>query len=759
MTYVSEIKPQLPSDDDRAMLQDAARKILERVWPASAYESAADDPDRLSAAWGTLCAQGFSALGSDRSMGGLREIVLVLKELGRAACLSPMLSTALLNLLLSAHRDANDEVAALLDEVHAGTAVVALSFGDCDRGRDAGRIEVRDGLVEGRIDFVEAAEIATHYAVLASAQGADGQASLVLVPRAQGVTVEKMRAMGAPGLSRVTFRGASATTTAVDRADVGRLLDISRVGLAARCYGETVRVFELVVDYAKQRAQFGRLIGSFQALQHKLVNNLITLEGCRLIIDATAERHDLDHPSWRYHAASAFAYASGSLRQVALENHHAFGAIGYAEEHEAPRHFKRIHVDLLRHGGAREAQADLAAYHLDHGKAHVPGLDLGASGNAFREEVRAWLAQNWTKERAAEFNARPFKKREIDPGFAADLGKTGWLALAWPERFGGQARTPLENLAFLEMMSDAQAPRSGAPVHAPMLMVHGTPEQQERYLPEMREGRAYYGMGYSEPNAGSDLASLKMRAVRDGDDWIINGQKIWCTSYHGQYLLVAVRTDPDAKPQQAGISAFIVPTGIAGLTIRPSTTMYDGSFANLFFDDVRVPHSAMIGAVNTGWKVLTQALATERGVVGATIMMGIVNQFEELCGHIRDGEGGAELRQDPLVRDRIGQLAAQIEVGRSMMISCAYSAQSGLTPPQDAAISKVYSGELMERFGEAALDILGLEATISLDSPGAVLRGKFEQKLRHSLMWVISVGTNEIQRNLIARSALDLPKQ
>jgi alkylation response protein AidB-like acyl-CoA dehydrogenase len=339
------------------------------------------------------------------------------------------------------------------------------------------------------------------------------------------------------------------------------------------------------------------------------------------------------------------------------------------------------------------------------------------------------------------------------------LGATGWIGLAWPTRFGGQARGALEQLAFMEEMERVDAPRAGAPVQAAMLQVFGTEEQQRRLLPEILRGEAIYGMGYSEPDAGSDLASLRTRAVRDGDSYVIDGQKIWTTTYWGQYMLLATRTDAAAKPAHAGITMFVVAMDTPGITVKASTTMYGGTFANVFYDGVRVPVSARIGEENEGWKVLTGALATERGFIGGGIVLKVARAFEELCEHIRSKQvDGRPLRDDPLVRMRIADMAAQIEAGRQMMLHCARQVDAGTTPPEDAAVSKVYSGELMERFGEMALDILGLQGALSEHSPGAVLRGRIEQNLRHSLMWVISIGTNEIQRSLIAQRGLGLPR-
>ena len=248
---------------------------------------------------------------------------------------------------------------------------------------------------------------------------------------------------------------------------------------------------------------------------------------------------------------------------------------------------------------------------------------------------------------------------------------------------------------------------------------------------------------------------------QDGNEWVINGQKIRTTTWWGKSMFLAARTDADPsadagnykRAPHAGISMFIVPMDSPGISIKPATTMYDGSFANIFYDDVRVPLDHIVGPINGGWKVLTDALANERGTIGGGIVLKVAHAFDLLC---RDVRANPALRRDPLVRERIGLLAADIEVGRQLMLHCAELAKSGTTPPEMGAISKVFRGELMERFGEAALEILGPRAALSQGAPGALRNGRYEQNLRHSLMWVISIGTNEIQRSLIAQRGLGL---
>jgi alkylation response protein AidB-like acyl-CoA dehydrogenase len=742
---------ELPGEDIREMLRDSLRGFLGEQWNADCVRHG-PSPHDVVAIWGRLVTQGVASLGCNRADGGLREVAVVLAELGRAACPAPMWSAALANFALSTSQ--SEPAGDLLKKLHAGSARVAFSFGALDPDRGTGSIRVRDDRAGGLLRLVEAAGSCTHLLV------AIDRAVLGLVALdAAGVEVAPTRAMGAWGFYEIRLNAALVTLIALDDDLLDDLMLKGKLALTARAHGAARRAFELVTDYVKQRHQFGQPIGRFQAIQHKLANGLIALEGVRLVLDHATKLHDLDDGDWRYFANCAVVFASDALRRVSLETHHAFGAIGYADEHEAPLHFKRVHLDMIALGGSRHARRLLASSLLDPDSSGLPEYDLGPAGNALREQVRQWLEENWSGDRKAEFDRRLFSKREFDADFARDIGKTGWIGLGWPREFGGQARSPLEQIAFMETMERGEAPRIGAAIQANALMMFGTPAQQQRYLPEILHGEAMHGMGYSEPQAGSDLAALRTSAVRDGDHWVINGQKIWTTTWWGKYMFLAARTDRDAKPPHAGISMFIVPMNAEGVTIRPATTMYDGSFANIFYDDVHIPLENIVGEVNGGWKVLTGALAFERGVVGGGIVLKVAHAFEQLRRHvIAQDDAGPALGDDPIVRDRMATLAAEIEVGRQLMMRCADLAVDGVTPPEYGAISKVFSGELMERFGEAALDILGMRATLSEQMPGAIDNGRFEQNLRHSLMWVISIGTNEIQRSLIAQRALGLPR-
>jgi alkylation response protein AidB-like acyl-CoA dehydrogenase len=389
--------------------------------------------------------------------------------------------------------------------------------------------------------------------------------------------------------------------------------------------------------------------------------------------------------------------------------------------------------------------------------ATLPAFDLDPAAAAFRQEVHQWLAANWHGEREAAHNRRPFKERGWDPEFSRLMGRKGWIGLGWPKAVGGAEKSAAEQLAFVEEMEYAEAPRShivAETIVGPALIRYGTAEQHAQYLPAILRGEMTFALGYSEPEAGSDLASLRTRAVRDGDDWIINGQKLWSTGGDkAEHVWLAVRTDPDAKPRYAGISVFIVSLRSPGITIRRSLAMYGKTFSAVFYDDVRVPERALVGGVNNGWKVITDALASERVMIGGHVAR-LRRTLDRLTDYVRENES---LREDAVVRDRIGVLAAEIEVARQFAIRNVRLVEQGKTPRHEAAMTKLFAGELQERLGEAALDILGAGGLLGEGAPSAPV-AEMEQVLRHSIMGVIGGGTAEIQRNIIAIRGLGLPR-
>lgn len=731
------------SSQDRELIQASVRQMLGA--PSQGAEAQSE-----AALTGLLGASGLLDLGASRQQGGIQELVVVMEEAGRAAKSLHVLGAYLWN-MANVGPPANAQSRSLSKMIGAGSARICVAV---ETFRDARDTTAMRGTLSGSLLLCDGIVDATHVLFCV-----DGGTSMALVDlRKSGVTVAVDSCMGGVPVGSVELSGAEADVVI----DLGEELRAAlrwhcHLALASRGYGSAKRSFELVVDYAKQRKQFGQAIGSFQAVQHKLANCFIALEGVRLTLKNAGVELAEERTDRFYFAATACANASQCLRPVALEVQHCFGAIGYAREHEASTHFKRVHLDCFYLGGGASHRKDVADILQGSLNWSVPEFDLGPAGNAFRTEVRQWLDVNLPLAKREELSRLKFHEQEYDESFAHAFGKTGWNAASWPTEFGGQARSSAEMLALNEELDRARAPRVGANIQAFALMQCGTREQQDRYLPEIRSGAAMIGMGYSEPNAGSDLSAITTRAVKTDDGWLINGQKIWTTTWWGRYMFLAARTSRHSDPKD-GISMFMVPMDTPGIKVQPAFTLYDGTFANVFYDDVRVPDNALIGPVDKGWEVMLKALSSERGLVGGGIVSKIVDAFNSLARYISSADALPHALDRAVTRDVLGKLASEIEVGRQLMMHCAETARGTRDEIVNAAVSKVYSSELMERFGEHALELLGPRATISAPSQNAVLGGRLEHQLRHSLMWVISIGTNEIQRNLIARHGLDLPR-
>jgi 3-oxo-4-pregnene-20-carboxyl-CoA dehydrogenase beta subunit len=346
------------SESERSLLRRSVRDFLSSSWPTDKAVENANDPRAIATLWRAMARQGLSSLGSNATEAGLREIIVVFDELGRASCPAPLLGAVAANLALA--KQPSNAARDLLEDLHQGNAIVALALDAFDGDPAAGRVTVHDGALRGSLSFIEGAESATHFLVFT-----DSPAGAAVI--ASDSTGLKMRA--APGLAVPPFfelilEDAPALWLELTSEALADVAMTARLACAGRALGAAERAFSLAVDHAKVRKQFGQFIGQFQAVQHKLANGLISLDGARLAMETAAEAHDSADPNWRVFASSAIAFAGPALRAVSIETHRALGAIGYAEEHEAPRHFRRVHADLARFGGVSRARAELADFLL-----------------------------------------------------------------------------------------------------------------------------------------------------------------------------------------------------------------------------------------------------------------------------------------------------------------------------------------------------------------------------------------------------------
>jgi alkylation response protein AidB-like acyl-CoA dehydrogenase len=394
-------------------------------------------------------------------------------------------------------------------------------------------------------------------------------------------------------------------------------------------------------------------------------------------------------------------------------------------------------------------------------------LRYTAEDEAFRAQVRAWLAENAPRE--------PLKSIDEKKAWHRKLYEAGYLGMGWPKAYGGWERRPIEQAIVMQEMARAHAPSSinwaGLGLVGPTLIHHGTDEQRERYIRNILLGNEIWCQLYSEPNAGSDLASLQCRADVDGDEFVVNGQKIWTsTAPEADMGILLVRTDRDA-PKHQGISYLIVDMHQPGIEVRPlrQVTGIADEFAEVFFSNVRVPAENLIGEMNAGWRIAQTTLSYERG--GDT--MGAVAQLQQSFSRLLDivsqpRNDGSKLLDDPIVRQKLGQIAADIEVLRYASLRILSSAEKGRQPGPETSISKLHYSELDKRVYTLMLEILGPFGQITANCPPeyAYAAGRPEDThdnwpyhFMHPFSETIYAGSTEIQKNIIGERVLGLPKE
>ncbi len=378
-----------------------------------------------------------------------------------------------------------------------------------------------------------------------------------------------------------------------------------------------------------------------------------------------------------------------------------------------------------------------------------------------RRELRSYFTTLMTPERREALSST---QGEVGSGnvyreTVAQMGKDGWLTLNWPAEYGGQGRTPMDSLIFTDEAAIAGAPVPFLTINsvAPTIMAFGTDEQKKFFLPKIAAGDLHFSIGYSEPEAGTDLANLRTAAVRDGDDYVINGQKMWTSLIaYADYVWLAVRTNTEAKKHR-GISVLIVPTSAEGFSWTPVHTMAGVATSATYYSDVRVPVSNRVGEENGGWKLVTNQLNHERvALVSSAPIFTALREVREWAQNTKD-DGGARLIDSEWVQLNLARVHAKGEVLKLINWELASSASQALSAA-DASAAKVFGTEMATEAYRLLMEVLGTSATVRQDSPGAVLRGRLERMHRSCLILTFGGGTNEVQRDIIGMAALGLPR-
>jgi alkylation response protein AidB-like acyl-CoA dehydrogenase len=388
-------------------------------------------------------------------------------------------------------------------------------------------------------------------------------------------------------------------------------------------------------------------------------------------------------------------------------------------------------------------------------------LDFTPEQQALRREIRDYYRQLFTPEVRAAFD----EEREEMGGpvfrqLVGRMGADGWLGVGWPKEYGGQGRTAIEQFIFWDETYRARAPLPVIAINTigPTIMEFGSPQQKADLLPKIIKGQLFFGVGYTEPSAGTDLASLKTRAVRQGDDYIINGQKVFTThAQDADYIWLAARTDPDA-PKHKGISMILVPTDAPGFSVTPIYTLGGERTNATYYENVRVPVSNRVGPENAGWRLITSQLNHER------ITLATPGLADRLLDEVwawaakTPAAGSQRLLDEPWVQLNLARVYAKLEALKVLNWRSAWSITAGVPDMAEASAVKVMGTEFFVECYRLLLEVVGAAGLVKAGQPSGLFGGLLEQAYRSATTLTFGGGVNEVQRDIIAMAGLGLPR-
>ncbi len=387
-------------------------------------------------------------------------------------------------------------------------------------------------------------------------------------------------------------------------------------------------------------------------------------------------------------------------------------------------------------------------------------FSFSAEDEAFRTEVKAWLAEHLVGGFAAlgpGSNLGEGSELDVRRAWERELASGGWVGMGWPKEYGGRDLSLTQQLIFNEEYARAGGPQRcgffGEQLLGPTLMVFGTDEQKRRFLPPILRAEEFWCQGFSEPDAGSDLANVKTRAVRDGDEWVINGQKVWTSLGHiADWIFVVCKNDPTAAKKHEGITFLLCPVHQPGVELRPITQITGtAEFNEVFFTDARTDADLAVGPIGQGWKVVMATLGFERGTAFLAQQLRFAEELKAVVTLAKE----RGLSGDPLVRQRLAAAYSGLEIMRLTGLRTVSTMLKGATPGGEGSIGKLHWSRWHQRLGELEMDLLGAEGLVLADG----LVGDFQYTFQFSRAHTIYAGSSEIQRNIVGERVLGLPRE
>jgi len=697
---------------------------------------------------------------------GLAQAVLLLEQCGRALAPEPLIAGALLPAWALLLGDNEPLRTRWLPSLARGECQLALAWQEREHDQSVQASALRASrngtgfLLEGSKRFVAAADAADAFVVCAAS--AEGPVLLLVEAAAPGVGVRSQPRVDGGFWGELTLHGvqvaAAQVVAGASRAEAVllRALDQARVAAGAELLGVMARALEVSVQYIGMREQFGRPIGSFQALQHRAANLLIQVELTRAVVmqsAAGADTHGADPRRLGAAASQAKARASAAALEVTKGCIQLHGGIGYTDECSIGLFLKKAMVGAAWLGAPswHQRRYNELAPAGDRDDT-APELIVGGDRPIRRDELRRWIADNFPP--AWRFPANRLSLREAHD-WLVRLYEKGWAAPNWPREYGGMGLNAYEQVA-LQSEFDRHginiAPNMGVVMLGPLIIRYGTQAQKREILPRILSGEVRWCQGYSEPSAGSDLANLRTTAVLDGDEFVVDGQKIWTSFAHeADMIFMLVRTDPKAKKQD-GISFLLADMKSPGITVRRIKNLTGSSeFCEVFFDKLRVPRANLVGPINQGWTMAKSLLGSER------ITIGNPRGARAPLQRARELAQANGLLEDAAWRARYDELRLDVDDLDALFVRCVDVLRRGRELGPEVSMLKIWVTEAQQRVADLMLEAAGeggvADAAIALPGGDLHAANVFFSARPASIYG----GSNEIQRNILAKGVLELP--
>ena len=771
------------SQEDLDAIQNSTRALLSSTnGPAQvrALCRTAGGVDRQ--AWRQAADAGWLAILVPEEAGGLelslRHAAVVAEEVGRHLWAEPLTAAGFLPILALRSMLVEPACRELLARVLCGECIVSLAWQEDDgeigvpaRYRLRAEMDADAVVLDGCKRWVTPTKGADGWLVWAdSIQGS----IVVWVPAdTPGLQISTQQRPDGATIGTITLHKASLPRSHVLAAGelagqaLAHALDGACLLQAAELLGVARQLHDVTLQYMKTRVQFGRPIGTNQALQHRMVDAHIQIEltaAClhECIAGALADASRLALLASRAKARSA--RTARQLARLAIQFH---GAMGYTDECDVGLYFKRAvhlstwlgnakthmrrHHRLLSQTTPAPEVSEAPAW---KGSSYPKDADWSAmSDGEFRAMLRGFFREHYPQ--SMRHVSRRIRWHEIREWYLT-LSRQGWLAPAWPRHHGGMELPVEKLLAYIEEQEEygiARMPDQGLINLGPLLIRFGTPQQQAKWLPKILSGEHIWCQGYSEPNAGSDLASLRTEARLDGDDYVVNGQKIWTTLAHdATHSFLLVRTSKLARKQE-GISFLLVDLRSPGVTIRPIRNIAgDEEFCEVFFDNVRVPRSNLLGKPDEGWAMAKALLGFERLFVGSP------KTVQYALSQLRSVAQARNLFADVAFRDDYAELELDLADLRALYAQFVEIVKRGEALPPGVSMLKIWASETYARIGEKLIEAADEYGGTFEAQTISGLHVNPSAPLLNALVTTIYGGTNEIQRNILARNVLDLPQ-